>query len=151
MSTNIAPAPLPADFWRKDLRTLLTEPNPKYTIDTVMSPLRKWRCSCQEREVALPSEDPLCFSSSIYMFKYPDHWNALVKCVIRFHYMAYGVGCDDFLIYQLRAYNVTKAELHAYLHFATKLASLSGLKYLHVDIEAIGLHNHEVMAAFNAA
>ena len=104
MSTNTAPAAIPADFWPKDLRTLLTEPNPKYTVDTVMPLLRKWSCSCKEPKVAPSNEDPLCFSSSIYMFDYHSHWKEVVKCVIRFHYAAYGVGCDDLLMYQLRAY-----------------------------------------------
>jgi len=65
--------------------------------------------------------------------------------------MGYGFGCDDSLLYQLKDFGVTKPQLHAYLHHVTKLASLTFLKFLHVDIEAIGRHHANVMAAFNAA
>ena len=65
--------------------------------------------------------------------------------------MAYGLGCDESLLEKLKVFGVTKLGLHAYLHHVTKLASLTFLRFLHVDIEAIGRHNTNVLAAFNAA
>ena len=152
MSAKTAPSEIPTDIWAKDLRTLLTEPNPKYTVDTVLPLLRKWYCCCQEPKMPVPGNDPLCFTYGLEMSpECPKAWSGLVKVVIRAHYMTHGFGCDDLLLYQLRAYDVTKVELHAYLHHATKLASFTGLKFLHVDIDAVGRHNESVMAAFDAA
>jgi hypothetical protein len=71
--------------------------------------------------------------------------------IIRAHYMAHGFGCDELLLHQLRYYNVTQQQLHAYLHGVTHLASFAGLRFLHVDIDAVGRHHEKIMARFNHA
>ena len=57
--------------------------------------------------------------------------------VVRAHIMAHGFGCDELLLHQLRHLEITKEQLHQYLHFKTKLASFRGLRFLHVDIEDV--------------
>lgn len=139
-------------LWRKDLLNFLTEQRPKFDVATVMPLLQRWFCYCHEPKPPAAEADPLCFKYDLkdMLLDYPK-FNSLVKMIIRAHYMAHGFGCDELLLHQLRYYNVTQQQLHAYLHGATHLASFAGLRFLHVDIDSVGRHNEKVMQRFNSA
>ena len=65
--------------------------------------------------------------------------------------MAYGFGCFDRLLYNLRHYNVTKEILHLHLHKATGLASLCGLEHLHLRLSDLARYSAKCMQRVNDA
>ena len=65
--------------------------------------------------------------------------------------MAWGFGSFEQLLYNLRPYNVTREELHRYLHQATYLSSTWGLEDLHVCLSDLARYVRGCLDRFNSA
>lgn len=126
----------------------------------MLKQLHNWQCQCAKPEPLqdlFDGERPLNFLNffeseqlPVRLRKIPDI-DDFQGDIIEFHIMAYGFGCFDRLLYNLRHFNVTSEILHLYLHKATGLTSLCGLEHLHLRLSDLASYSAQCMQRVNAA
>ena len=108
-----------------------------------MGKMPRW--SCQECDYVV-LQDPQSFTEMFAVDK--AVWTSLRRHVVRVAIEYLGWGCWDFIRHQLHG-EVSRDQLHHYLHAVTRLATFRGLEGLHLDVEDLARYVTHTIFVYN--